>query len=296
MRHKIITLAICLFSCFAAWAQSRTDFELTKVGSGHLYFETTLCGDTVSIMVETPMPGFMIGRDFYERNKDKFELDFTPAEGKKAFFLYGVTHEISHTANGVVRLDGALYDGPVFVLNDYDDFKIPIQYLKNREGNRSLVCIDIAQGKMSVLSEYPEMAGVTKYKLRKSKETSAPIMSANIEIKGADGKDIQLKEDLIVDFGNPMLLFINKKHKTMKKLLKKSKVELHEGRNKEGVVIAEFFYTEARNICGKSFGEGGIITNDKGITLQEFGLLGVPFFTTPVLFDFDQMEMITFEE
>ena len=287
MNSRIITLVICALSCIEALAQSQTDYLLTKE-QGHLFFETTICGETASVMVESGIPAFLIGQDFYERNKVNLAVDFTPA-GNKRINLGGLeSYEISYTANGVVLLNGSLYDGPIFVLKEFEGFRLPIQYLKSADGEHSLVLMDVPQGKMSILSQYPTVASGNRYKLSFDKDYGLPVVTANVEING-----MRLKEDLVLDFGSPMLLFIMKQHKSAKRLLKKGHIQLHDAYGPNGELIAQSFYSDDTKICGKPFGECGIPVTEKMPTIKQFGLIGIPFFDTPVLFDFDKMELVS---
>lgn len=293
MRLNILSLITCVLMCFSASAQPGTDYSLSK-NQGHLFFETALCGESVTIMVESGIPAFLIGEEFYEQNKAEFDLTFTPSN--KKMNLGGInTYDISFTANGVVSLDGAKYEGPVFVLRDFKDFRIPIQHLKSSEGDKSIVLIDVPHGKISVLSQYPDIQYGSKYRLRFDKNNGLPIVHADISFSGNNGRQVRLKEDLIIDFGNPMLLFLMKQHKRFAKLIDRDLIELHDAYNPDGVLIAQGIYSENTLVCGKNFGETSIGVTDRMKSIRQFGFLGIPFFNVPVIFDFDKMELKTIE-
>lgn len=294
MRLNILSLVACAFVCIAASAQTGTDYRLSN-NQGHLFFETVLCGDPVTVMVESGIPAFLIGQDFYEQNKAEFNLTFSPSN--KKINLGGVnTYDISFTANGVVSLDGAKYDGPVFVLRDFMDLRMPIQNLKSLEGDKSIVLIDVPHGRMSVLSQYPDVKYGPKHKLSFDKNNGLPIVLADITLSGNKGREVHLKENLIIDFGNPMLLFLMKQHKSFARLMKRDLIELHDAYNSDGVVVAQGIYSENTVICRKSFEDTSIGVTDKMKNIREFGFLGIPFFNVPVIFDFDRMAMITIAE
>ncbi len=90
MRKYILSLVVCAFVGIGAWAHPGTDFRLSSNG-GHLFFETALCGEPVTVMVESGIPAFLIGQDF----------------------------------------------------------RIPVQHLKGSEVDKSIVLIDVPQGRLS---------------------------------------------------------------------------------------------------------------------------------------------------
>ena len=290
MRSNILALVACVFVCITASAQTGTDFRLSG-NQGHLFFETSLCGESVTIMVESGIPAFLIGQDFYERNRAVFDLTFAPSN--KKMNLGGTDiHDISFTANGVVHLDGAEYDGPVFVLRDFADFRIPVQHLKSPGTDKSIVLIDVPQGRMSVLSQCPDIRCGSRYKLRFDRHNGLPLVRADISLSGNNGAQVHLKEELIIDFGNPMLLFLMKQHKSFVRLMNRNLVVLHDAYNSDGVPVAQGIYSEKTVVCGKIFGDTPIGVTDKMKNIRQFGFLGIPFFNVPVILDFERMEMI----
>ena len=120
------------------------------------------------------------------------------------------------------------------------------------------------------------------------------IVRADISLSGSKGKQVRLKEDLIIDFGNPMLLFLMKQHKSFTRLMNRGQIELHDAYNADGVLVAQGLYSENTVICRKTFGETSIGVTDKMKSIGQFGFLGIPFFNVPVIFNFDKMEMTTY--
>ena len=146
---------------------------------------------------------------------------------------------------------------------------------------------------MSVLPQCPDIQYGSKYKLRFDTDNGLPVVRADISLSGAKGRPVRMKEDLIIDFGNPMLLFLMKQHKSFARLMKRGLIELHDAYNPEGVLVAQGIYSENTVICGKPFADTSIGVTDKMKSIRQFGFLGIPFFNVPVIFDFDRMEMRT---
>ena len=106
-------------------AQER--FDLSKWG-GHYYFTATLGDKPVEIMVESGIPALLVGESIYDSCLKSHDLTFQPS--KQKIRLLNNLYNIIYRTEGEIMIGGALYDGPIFILEDFNGVSIPIQYMK----------------------------------------------------------------------------------------------------------------------------------------------------------------------
>ena len=103
-----------------------------------------------------------------------------------------------------------------------------------------------------------------------------PMVRTTLTIK-ADGRQTSIEGDFIADMGNAGLLFMNKIHPNVLKMLDDGRIALREARNGEGKIVAEGFNADKITVCDRNF---------KGVTvgvypfksMDEYGILGLKFF------------------
>jgi hypothetical protein len=200
--------------------------------------------------------------------------------------LLNDTYDIVCRADGEISIGNALYVGPVFVLKDYEGISIPVQYLKDAVTRRSVVTIDL-KNKFLLVGQSEKKSAGKKSKLSFDKELGFPVIPAKIYIDSPEGKS-KLKGSLIVDFGNPALLFLRKQHKSIGKAVEKNTIKLRDAYDRKGNLIAQGIYANTVSIFGNKYNDISIGVTDKMQNLSHLGFLGLPFFLSQVVFDFDR--------
>lgn len=283
MRHLFIICSF-LFIAVSAMAQDAICFDLAKK-DGHLFFNADVCGEQVGVMLESGLPALLMGREFYERNLSHTLANIVPS--KEHIRLFRDTYDIILKAYDDINIGGANYHGPIFILDNFDGMRIPVQYFTDHTMHPASVILDFANHKMMVLSSNDASNySAVKNKFHYDKDLGFPLVSAKIAITTPDGMT-KLKGTLLIDFGNPMVLFLVKQHKELTKAVKKGKIVPVDAHNQRGEIVAQGIYANELSFCGATFSEVSI-----GITPQSFnhlGLLGLSFFEQKkVLFNFDK--------
>ena len=91
------------------------------------------------------------------------------------------------------------------------------------------------------------------------------------------------------------LLFLNKSQSIVASTLADSHVTMKEARDRNGKVVAEGLFADKLTICGRTFNDASVGVS-KFPSLDECGFLGMKFFTTPAIFDFDKGKMYLSKE
>jgi hypothetical protein len=279
----IITLNILCTTTLLA--QER--FDLSKRG-GHYYFTATLGDKPVEIMVESGIPALLVGENIYESCLKSHDLAFQPS--KQKIRLLNNLYNIIYRTEGEIMIGGALYDGPIFILEEYDGVSIPIQYMKDSATKRKVMTVDLKEGYLLV-GQTDENLNGRRFKLSFDNELGFPIVAASVKLTTPQGRS-KLKGNLIVDFGNPMLLFLLKQHENITKVIEKGKIELKNAYNKQGELVAQGIYANSISLFGQEYNDKSIGVTDKMPAIKQLGFLGVQFFSSPVVFDFDKGVMI----
>jgi hypothetical protein len=279
----IITLNILCTTTLLA--QER--FDLSRRG-GHYYFTATLGDKPVEIMVESGIPALLVGENIYESCLKSHDLAFQPS--KQKIRLLNNLYNIIYRTEGVIMIGGALYDGPIFILEDFNGVSIPIQHMKDPATKRKVMTVDLKEGYLLV-GQTDENLNGRRFKLSFDNELGFPIVAASVKLTTPQGRS-KLKGNLIVDFGNPMLLFLLKQHENITKVIEKGKIELKNAYNKQGELVAQGIYANSISLFGQEYNDKSIGVTDKMPAIKQLGFLGVQFFTSPVVFDFDKGEMI----
>lgn len=282
--RKILIIGLVVFAQICAIAQEAISFDLEKK-DGYLFFNANVCGEQTELMLESGIPALLIGREFYERNIGQTLA--TIATSQEHIQLLHEKYDIIQKTNEDINIGGVNYHGPIFILDNFEGMSIPVQYFTDDAKHAATVILDFNENKMIVISskEASNYLGA-KTKIHYDKTLGFPLVSANIKLTTSAGKT-KLKGDLLIDFGNPMVLFLTKYHKETTKAIEKGKIVPLDAYNQEGEIIAQGVFANELNLCG------AIFTNiTVGITPQHFkqlGLLGLSFFEhKKVLFNFDK--------
>lgn len=279
----IITLNILCTTTLLA--QER--FDLSKRG-GHYYFTATLGDKPVEIMVESGIPALLVGENIYESCLKSHDLAFQPS--KQKIRLLNNLYNIIYRTEGEIKIGNAIYDGPIFILEEYDGVSIPIQNIKDPATKRKVMTVDLKEGYL-LIGQPSETFNGRKFKLSFDEELGFPIVAASVKLTTPQGRS-KLKGNLIVDFGNPMLLFLLKQHENITKVIEKGKIELKNAYNKQGELVAQGIYANSVSLFGQEYNDKSIGVTDKMPAIKQLGFLGVQFFSSPVVFDFDKGVMI----
>lgn len=279
----IITLNILCTTTLLA--QER--FDLSRRG-GHYYFTATLGDKPVEIMVESGIPALLVGESIYDSCLKSHDLAFQPS--KQKIRLLNNLYNIIYRTEGEIMIGGALYDGPIFILEEYDGVSIPIQSIKDSATKRKVMTVDLKEGYLLV-GQTDENLNGRRFKLSFDEELGFPIVAASVKLTTPQGRS-KLKGNLIIDFGNPMLLFLLKQHESITKVIEKGKIELKNAYNKQGELVAQGIYANSVLLFGQRYNDKSIGVTDKMPAIKQLGFLGVQFFSSPVVFDFDKGVMI----
>ena len=248
-----------------------------------------ICGEQREIMVESGIPALLIGLDFYERALAGGDLVFEPSQAK--IRMLNNLYEITYKAYGELQIGQNNYCGPIFILKDYDSrISQPVQNLYDESGHRT-VSVDISNGQLSI-GKIAENTGKC-YKLHLDKKTGVPIVKAKVAISSQESKAV-LKGNLIMDFGNPMLVFLVSQHRSVSKAIKNGKIIPQDARDADGNVVAQGIYAETITVCGQEYNDVSIGLTGKMTAIKDMGFLGIPFFNSAVAFDFDKGRMFVF--
>ena len=287
MKAKAISFIFILLCCAISYGQNVHSYKLNS-NNGHLFMTADICGEQREIMVESGIPALLIGQDFYERALAGGDLAFDSSQAK--IRLLNNLYEITYKADGALQIGRDKYCGPIFILKDFDGISLPIQNLYDESGHRT-VSVDILNGRLSI-GEISENTGKC-YKLHLDKKTGFPIVKAELKISSQENY-AKLKGNLIVDFGNPMLVFLMSQHRSVSKAIKNGKVTPQDAHDANGNVVAQGIYAETIIVCGQEYNDVSIGLTGKMTAIKELGLLGIPFFNTAVAFDFDKGRMFVF--
>jgi len=284
MKAKLVSLVVLLLCGAISYGQNAHSYELVS-RDGHFYFTADICGERSEVMVESGIPALLVGLEFYERSLAGVDLVVEPSKAR--IRLLNNVYEIAYKTDGELQIGQDRYRGPIFILKDFDGISLPIQNLYGDSGHRT-VSVDILKGWLTI-GEAVENRGKC-YRLRLDKETGFPVVKGEVAISFLD-KTAVLKGGLIVDFGNPMPVFLMSGHKSVRKAVKKGNLQPQDALDADGNVVAQGVYAEVATICGQAFKDVSVGLTGKMTSIKEMGFLGLPFFKSAVAFDFDKGKM-----
>ena len=286
---SIVSTLLSLLLAFPLFAKSDIVFPL-KMNQGHFYFEADVAKQKVEVMLESGIPALLIGQDFYQQHKSEINIPFQLS--KSRIRLLNDLYDIILTGKGRIKIGEAIYEGQIFIVEDYEGIALPVQHLKHPDDHSQLISIDLPQKRLTVKAWSKEaMSDGTRYRMKQDKNLGFPLLESTLRLSTAKG-EATLKGNLIVDFGNPMLLFLNGENSQLKKAVANGNIELKDARNKEGKVVAKGIYATKIQLVGDEFDDVMIGVNPNPNNLKHLGYLGIKFFDRPVVFDFARMQMI----
>lgn len=298
----------CIFALFflsthiGLSAQSPVEadsFKLVKQGS-HYVFSADINGKAeAKLLLESGIPAMLADSSFVFGGGLLSDLELIPSDGEK-INLGGRPYRITHKAVGTVRIsDHTSYCGEVFILSGYaQDYEIavPIQHLQNDAGHH-IVRLNLENCTLEVLNR-SSLRGLKGLYSMTPINTKAylgmPAVKTTLEF--VDGDNVRkLKGNFNIDFGNPELVFLMHQHADVQRFLSENPdLELREGRNPRGEVIAQFIIAERCCICNTDF-NGAVIAITKALPrFTTTGLIGLKYFNSiDAIFDFDRNRLHT---
>ena len=291
---RILTiLLVYILISLQAMAQSDPTFKLEKE-NGHYFLNTSVNDIGVKLMLESGVPGFMMSESFYEAHKDVLKLPVEPCNERIRYL--GGMHNIKYTAQARLRIGDAIFEGTIKIADGDHKLMIPINMFRNATDDSGIVRIDLSNNELRIVSRASLLSLVkdaTAMDLSYNK-FGMPVVNTQLSMD-VDGRNIRLKGNFIADMGNGSLLFLNKSQSIVDSTLADSLVTLKEARDRNGKVVAEGLFADKLTICGRTFNDASVGVS-KFPSLDECGFLGVKFFTTPAIFDFDKGRMYLSKE
>ena len=172
-----------------------------------------------------------------------------------------------------------------------------VQYLHNENDGSRIVRLDLGNNVLQVISRASlrlRGRGYSKVKMNTDTYLGMPAVETNVMIRYAS-RARKLKGNFNIDFGNPELLFLMHQHKDVQQFFaENSDIQLHQARNPQGDVVAQFVIADECRICGAEFPNAVIAITDKLPRFTTTGNVGLKFFrSVEALFDFDKNVMYT---
>ena len=276
-----------------AWCYSQENvFELSKIKSGHYAFPVKLNNQLeATALLESGIPAMLVDSAFIFKNLDKTGLEFMPCEKNEKMNLAGRLYRITHKVNGRIPVSkDVVYDGDVFVLAHYNqpyDVAIPIQDL-TLEKKPSVLFLDLNNNMLKVSpkkdfkrkKEYRKVAINTDTYLNMPAIRTALLVDIGRESTLLDG-------NFVIDFGNPMFLFLHAHNKNVTNWIEENNIELQNAYNKQGKVIAQAFMPRNCMMGNIDFKSVPITITKSLPRFTSEGNLGLKFFQNVIaVFDF----------
>lgn len=290
---SILSLLVCLLLSQQTVAQRNPVFKMTKE-NGHFYLTTQINGVEGKMMFETGVPGFMIGDAFYNAHKEALNMDVQACHERIRYL--GGLHNVTFTGNAKLRIGDAIFEGPVKIIENDANLKLPIHLLHHPSDSSSIVMMDLKKSKFSMLTQ-SQLQEIVKdgqsFPLTFNK-WHMPVVNTRLSMS-VGGQQLSITGNFITDMGNASLLFLNKSQEDVIRLLTDNSVKLQEARNKSGKVVSEGLLAESLVICNRKYTKVSVGVNPFK-SLSECGFLGLKFFSMPTIFDFSNSRMYLLSE
>ena len=290
IKKKVLCILVAILTgSLSVTAQRDAVFKLFKE-DGHFYFKTTVNGVRAMLMFESGLPGFMMGDAFYEAHKDSLDMDVQPCK-ERIRYLGGMHHVRRSTTCARLRIGDAIFEGPVKIVEGDSTLKFPIQMVHHASDSSRIVRMDLQKGEFRVITKDRLQNLVKKAAMLRlgANKWGMPTVRTTLTLK-VDGRETSIEGDFVTDMGNAMLLFLNKVHPSVVKMLDDGRIELKEARNKGGKVIADAFYADKLTICDRKF-KGVTVGVNPFKYMDEYGFIGLKFFNIPAIFDFSDQKL-----
>ncbi len=257
--------------------------------NGHFYFDAVVEGIPVKdILLESAIPGLLIGEDLFEKSFNHFGLENLEKQEGKKIVLHNNSYEIEYIHPMTLNINDGVFSGKVFVLKGYDKLALPVQYFAYKNSSKPYLKIDIA-GKVMEFINDEEWDKTTYRQFELERIKGFPIVSTEFTVESSGKTGVIPNSRYILDFGNGSLVFLMKWNKEVDLMLNNSGIEAFEAKNRDGQIISEAIMADTCIVCGRLFENQPIGVTDRMKPLQAFsGLIGLKFFTVPVVFDFER--------
>lgn len=262
-------------------------YNLKKI-NGHYYFDAIVEHQPVeNIMIESGIPGLLIGDSLFNKCFNGLGLKDLNRETDKKIRLLNDVYAIRYIIPQTCQISKGVFTGNVFVLEGYDGLALPIQSLVSSDSTKKYLKIDLNNNQMCFLgeSDWKNTADYSVFGLELI--NGMPVIETDVNIVSQNNNGTINKSKYILDFGNGALLFLMKGNENVDKMITSSDIEILTAKNKEGKIVSEGIFADSCTICNRKFENASIGLTDKMKGFQKFsGLIGLKFFTQPVVFDF----------
>jgi hypothetical protein len=217
-------------------------------------------------------------------------MDVQPCK-ERIRYLGGMHHVRRSTTCARLRIGDAIFEGPVKIVEGDSTLKFPIQMVHHASDSSRIVRMDLQKGEFRVITKDRLQNLVKKAAMLRlgANKWGMPTVRTTLTLK-VDGRETSIEGDFVTDMGNAMLLFLNKVHPSVVKMLDDGRIELKEARNKGGKVIADAFYADKLTICDRKF-KGVTVGVNPFKYMDEYGFIGLKFFNIPAIFDFSDQKL-----
>ena len=272
-------------------------YELKKA-SGHYYFDATVDGFPVKdIMVESGIPGLLIGDSLFNECFGDIAPKGLRRETGRKIRLLNDSYAIRHILPLSCRIGGGVFTGKVFVLEGYNGLALPLQSFASADPTKKYLKIDLSSNRMYFMGErdWEDKADYNVYRLERI--DGMPVIETDVSITSQNVSGTIEKSKYILDFGNGSLLFLMKGNEDVDRMIASSGIEIQNAADKEGRIVAEGIFADTCTIGGRKFEEASIGLTDKMKSFYKFaGLIGLKFFTRPVVLDFSDNRIYIFRQ
>ena len=194
---------------------------------------------------------------------------------EKIHYLNGL-YNVTASAEARLRIGDAYFEGPVKIVEGQSDLKMPIHMLHHSADSSSIVRMDLGNSEFRVISResmQDQTKDATAFDISFNK-WGMPVVNTRLSMD-VGGRQVTIKGNFI---------------EAVQAALKESGVTLQAARDKNGKVVAEGLYADRLTICGKT-NSGVSVGVHTFKSLDEYGFLGLKFFTMPTVFDFSNQKM-----
>lgn len=296
-RMKFLYFLIALLP-ISLIANSQTNenyiYELKNI-NGHYYFDAMVEHQPFeNIMIESGIPGLLIGDSLFNKCFNGVEKDWNRETDKKIRLLNDI-YAIQYIRPLTCQIGNGIFTGNVFVLEGYDGIALPVQSLVCSDSTKKYLKIDLNNNQMCFLGE-SDWENTDDYSVFCLERINGmPVIETDVNIISQNITASIDKSKYILDFGNGALLFLMKGNENVDQMIASSGIEILTAKNKEGKIVSEGIYADSCTICNRKFEQVSIGLTDKMKGFQKFsGLIGLKFFSKPVVLDFSNNKIFIF--
>lgn len=269
-------LAIAILAFFGSAGAGQTRFQLDKK-NGHYYMSTTVNGvPETEIFIESGLPGMMLDKARFKRILGELTLDTLGAHRDMVLSDHA-NHKLINVFTGEVSIGGLLYNGKIYLVDNYDKLGVPIHCLKNNtDATANLIRLNF---KNNILDFVPRdsISGKRTHSYRITNYAPMPIIETTMELADTYGHNGSITGRMVFDLGSGTAVYLFRKN--VSSFLKKHKFKIAKARDKAtGKVVGEGIFAGScklgdRTLYGTSVG----ITN-RLWREDSFGCVGSKFF------------------